>query len=85
MFWIGSVPGLLLIGGMQLAAESPRWLVKVCTWIDAFSSLYQFRAGFFVLCANVSQLMDRSGGWMPLRKLSEGSGGNLRLEKPWRN
>lgn len=29
MFWIGSVPGLLLIGGMQLAAESPRWLVKV--------------------------------------------------------
>eukprot|EP00246_Nothoceros_aenigmaticus_P015513 TRINITY_DN649_c0_g1_i3.p1 TRINITY_DN649_c0_g1~~TRINITY_DN649_c0_g1_i3.p1 ORF type:complete len:449 (+),score=64.82 TRINITY_DN649_c0_g1_i3:251-1597(+) len=35
MFWIGTIPAALLIGGMELAAESPRWLVKVGRLDDA--------------------------------------------------
>ena len=29
MLWLATIPGVALIVGMQLAAESPRWLGKV--------------------------------------------------------
>jgi hypothetical protein len=29
MFWLGTIPGFVIMGGMQFAAESPRWLGKV--------------------------------------------------------
>lgn len=35
MFWIATVPGILLIVGMQFAIESPRWLWKVGRWEEA--------------------------------------------------
>ncbi|KAL2650798.1 hypothetical protein R1flu_018926 [Riccia fluitans] len=35
MFWVATLPGLLLIGGMQFAVESPRWLGKVGKWDEA--------------------------------------------------
>lgn len=30
MLWLATIPGVALIVGMQFAAESPRWLGKVC-------------------------------------------------------
>ncbi|KAL3700840.1 hypothetical protein R1sor_018862 [Riccia sorocarpa] len=39
MFWVATLPGLLLIGGMQYAVESPRWLGKVGKWDEARATI----------------------------------------------
>ncbi|BFI24319.1 hypothetical protein MPTK2_1g10400 [Marchantia polymorpha subsp. ruderalis] len=39
MFWVATLPGLLLIVGMQYAVESPRWLGNVGKWDDASSTI----------------------------------------------
>lgn len=40
MFWVATLPGLLLIVGMQYAVESPRWLGNV-----SFGGIFEFRPG----------------------------------------
>jgi len=39
MFWLGTIPGFVIMGGMQFAAESPRWLGKVGKWDEAKKTL----------------------------------------------
>lgn len=41
MFYVASVPGILLIIGMQFAAESPRWLGKMGKWEEAKTVISQ--------------------------------------------
>lgn len=39
MFWLATIPGVALMAGMQVAAESPRWLGKVGRWDDAETTI----------------------------------------------